>query len=58
MMTEADRVVRWLEELIAGYEFDVIGLARRANRPPYPLPTEPGALGNILETTAIGYLIE
>ena len=47
-----------MEGLIAGYEFDVVGLARRASKPPYPLPTEPGTLGNILETTALGYLFE
>lgn len=51
-------LVAWLEAQVRSYDFDVIGLARRNNRPPYPLPTEPGALANILETTAVRLLSE
>jgi hypothetical protein len=57
-MDHVDDVVRWLERLVGAYDFDVIGLARRQNRPPYPLPTEPGALANILETTAVRLLTD
>lgn len=55
-LESVDSVVGWLEEQVASYDFDVIGLARRNQRPPYPLPTEPGALANILETTAVRLL--
>lgn len=53
-----DEVIGWLEARVALYDFDVIGLARKNNRPPYPLPTEPGALANILETTAVRLLTD
>jgi hypothetical protein len=57
-MEHVDDAVQWLEGLVRAYDFDVIGLARRQNRPPYPLPTEPGALANILETTAVRLLTD
>ncbi|MGH7965820.1 MAG: hypothetical protein ACRERD_29055, partial [Candidatus Binatia bacterium] len=50
------RAIAWLEGLIDGFEFDVIGLARRGDKPPYPLPTEPGTLAHLLETRAASYL--
>ena len=57
-LERVEHVVRWLEAHVRSYDFDVIGLARRHGRPPYPLPTEPGALANILETTAVRLLTE
>ncbi len=56
MFEDVDQIVRWLEEHARVYDFDVIGLARRDEKPPYPLPTEPGTLANILETTAVDQL--
>ena len=51
-----DAIIVWIERLIAGFEFDVIGLARRDGAPPYPLPTEPGTLAHLIETKAADYL--
>lgn len=57
-LANVEEVVLWLEQLVAIYEFDVIGLARRKQRPPYPLPTEPGVLGHFTEVTALEFLGE
>jgi hypothetical protein len=52
----AGETIAWLERLIESFEFDVTGLARRGDKPPYPLPTEPGTLAHLIETRAASHL--
>jgi hypothetical protein len=53
-----DDLVSWLETVTHRFDFDVVGLKRRENKPHYPLPTEPGALAHLIESRAAAFLQE